>query len=197
MARATQAVATTQRLVYQFKITLEDIKPPIWRRIQVPDGTLDDLHAQIQAAMGWTNSHLHDFDINGKRYGDPELLDDGWGDNDFIDSTDVSLSALLAKKRRSFRFYYTYDFGDGWRHEIVYEGALPAETDEKYPRCLEGARACPPEDVGGPWGYEEFVAAIKDRKHERHAEFKQWFSGRFDPEKFDAADTTKHMRRYA
>jgi hypothetical protein len=193
--RASKIAAKKTSQVYQFKIALLDVKPPIWRRIQVADGTLDDLHAHIQAAMGWTNSHLHQFEIGGRRYGDPELLDDGWGDEDFVDSTEVRLSTLLEKKRKSFRFFYEYDFGDGWRHEIAYEGAQPAEIGVKYPRCTEGARACPPEDVGGPWGYMDFVEVMGNPKHERHRELREWFTAPFDPEAFDPLETTKDMRR--
>lgn len=194
MPRAPKAVTGKQSLVYQFKIALLDIRPPIWRRIQVPDGTLDKLHEHVQTAIGWTNSHLHQFEIGGRRYGDPELLDDDWGENDFVDSTEVRLSTLLAKKRKSFRFFYEYDFGDGWRHEIIYEGAQPAETGVRYPRCVEGARACPPEDVGGPWGYGDFLEVMANPKHKRHRELREWFGGPFDPESFDAAGATKYMR---
>lgn len=195
MARAAKTKAATQRQVYQLKLTLLDIKPPIWRRIQVPEGTLDDLHAHIQTAMGWTNTHLHHFEIGGRRYGDPRLLDDGWGDADFDDSTKVRLSTLLAKKRRSFRFFYEYDFGDGWRHEIVYEGAQPSESGQKYPRCVDGARACPPEDVGGPWGYADLLKAIRDPKHENHGRMLEWIGGEFDSENFSAAGATEEMQR--
>ncbi len=195
MPAKKKAVAGKQRLVYQFKITLLDIKPPIWRRIQVPDGTLDELHEHIQTAMGWTNSHLHQFEIGRQRFGDPEMLDDGWGDHDFIDSRKTRLSKLLEKKRRSFRFVYEYDFGDGWQHEIVYEGPHSPETGLKYPRCLEGALACPPEDCGGPWGYGDFLQAIRDPKHENHADLLEWIGGEFDPAAFSAAATTKDMNR--
>jgi hypothetical protein len=195
MPRAQKTTAKKPSLVYQFKIVLLDVKPLIWRRIQVPDGTLDKLHEHIQTAMGWTNSHLHQFIIGGKYYGDTELLDDGWDDRDFIDSTKLRLSKLLDKKRKSIRFFYEYDFGDGWRHEIVYEGMQPSEARTKYPRCLEGARACPPEDVGGPWGYADFLEAIRDPKHESHEDLLEWIGGAFDPETFNPLETTKVMRR--
>jgi hypothetical protein len=194
-AKPKQA-AKKQNAIYQFKITLLDIKPPIWRRIQVPDGTLDELHEHIQTAMGWTNSHLHQFLIRGQRYGDPELLNDGFDDDDdLIDATEVRLSQLLEKKRRAFRFSYEYDFGDGWQHEIVYEGASPAEPRVRYPRCIEGARACPPDDCGGPWGYGDFLQAIRDPKHEDHETMLEWIGGAFDPEKFSPAVATKDMNR--
>lgn len=178
--------------IFRFKITLLDIKPPIWRRIEVPDGALNNLHEQIQIAMGWTNSHLHQFEIDGRDYADPELLDDCW-EEEFIDSTTVRLSRLLESKRRSFRFFYEYDFGDGWRHEIVYEELVPAEPRLKYPRCVDGARACPPESVGGPWGYSDFLEAIRDPKREEHRDMLEWVGGGFDPEKFSPTAATKQM----
>ncbi|MBX7165944.1 MAG: plasmid pRiA4b ORF-3 family protein [Pirellulales bacterium] len=195
MPRASKPEANKSALVFHFKLTLLEVQPLIWRRVQVPDGTLDKLHEHIQTAMGWTNSHLHQFEIAGRRYGDPELLDNGWEEDDFVDSTKLRLSRLLDKKRKSFRFYYEYDFGDGWRHEIVYEGALPAESNVKYPRCVDGARACPPEDVGGPWGYADCLEALRNPKHQEHREMREWIGGRFDPEKFAAATATKAMQR--
>lgn len=194
MPSAKKTTTKKAQQVYQFKITLLDLKPPIWRRIEVPDGTLDELHAHIQTAMGWTNSHLHQFEIEERRYGVPELLGDGWGDRDFVDSTKLGLSKLLANKQRRFRFLYEYDFGDGWRHEVVYEGVQPVEARAKYPRCIEGARACPPEDIGGPWGYPDFLEAVCNPKHERHEDVLEWFGGEFDPEAFDPKEATKEMR---
>jgi len=195
MPRAQKTTAKKQSVIYQFKIVLLDVEPLIWRRIQVSDGTLDKLHEHIQTALGWTNSHLHQFIIGGKYYGDAKLLDDGWGDTDFIDSTRLRLSKLLEKKRKSFRFVYEYDFGDGWCHEIVFEGTQPLEAGAKYPRCIEGARACPPEDVGGPWGYADFLEAIRDPKHENHEDLLEWIGGAFNAETFDPLETTKDMRR--
>jgi len=136
--------------IYQFKITLLGIEPPIWRRIQVPDGTVDKLNEHIQTAMGWTNSHLHEFTINGRRYGDPALLGDGGSERDFVDSTEIRLSQFLGSELQGFCFVYLYDFGDNWRHEIVYEGPSSADSGERYPRCVEGAGGCPPDDCGRP-----------------------------------------------
>jgi hypothetical protein len=138
--------------LYQFKITLLETKPPIWRRIQVQDCTLDKLHEHIQTAMGWTNSHLHQFEIKGQRYGDPELLDDGFDDFECVDSTTTMVSEILPKTGKRFAFRYEYDFGDGWEHEILFEGSPAVDLKAKYPLCLEGARACPPEDCGGVVG---------------------------------------------
>ena len=195
MPRPQKTDAKPPSQVYRFKITLHYVEPAIWRQIEIPDGTLDQFHEQIQTAMGWTNSHLHDFEIGGRRYGDPELLDDGWGDGRLIDSTETLLSELLKKRRKSFRFLYEYDFGDGWEHEIVYEGTQPAEKGVKYPRCVAGARACPPEDVGGPGGYLDFLEAIRDPKHESHEDYLEWIGEEFDAERFNADEASKAMRR--
>src|SRR5262245_58337854 len=184
------AIPASERL-YQFKITLLDTRPPIWRRIQVKDGTVDKLHEHIQTAMGWTNSHLHHFCIDSQHYGDDPMLHE----MTYKDSTRTKLSDILPKSGRRFSFEYEYDFGDGWRHEVLFEGCLWAERWKRYPLCVEGERACPPEDVGGTRGYEEFLEAMADPDHERHEEFRQWIGGRFDPEAFDAGKATKRMRR--
>jgi hypothetical protein len=181
--------------VFQFKITLLDTSPPIWRRIQVKDDTLDKLHEDIQTAMGWTNSHLHDFKIEGKDYGDPLLMEENFEEFDYGDSTTTKLSEILPKTGKGFRFEYKYDFGDSWKHEVLFEGMVQAEPGGRYPVCLEGARACPPEDVGGTWGYEDFLAALADPSHERHEQYQEWIGREFDAEHFDAATATKRMRR--
>ena len=117
------SIPAAQRL-YQFKITLNESNPPIWRRIQVKNCTLDKLHEHIQTAMGWTNSHLHQFKIEGELYGDPELLDDGFEDFDCVDSTVTKISEIVPKEGKRFSFIYEYDFGDGWEHEVLFEGCL-------------------------------------------------------------------------
>ena len=180
-------------LLYQFKITLLDIKPAIWRRIQVPDCALVDLHEYIQAAFGWENYHLHQFDIEGVRYSQP-APDGNDFDLDFEDETNVQLSKLIPKSGRASRWIYEYDFGDGWRHEVQFEGFPPAEPKAKYPLCVEGERACPPEDCGGPWGYGDYLAAIADPRHEQYEEMMEW-RGPFDPEAFDPKKATKEMRK--
>jgi hypothetical protein len=181
--------ASKTDLLYQFKITLHQSKPPIWRRIQVPDCTLADLHELIQAAMGWENEHLHLFIIGGVRYGipDPEL--------GLKNEAKVRLSQIVPQSGTLFRFKYEYDFGDGWLHDLLFEGSPPNDVGRKYPVCLGGARACPPEDVGGVWGYAEFLEAIADPKHERHGELLEWIGGEFDPEVFDAKATTIAMMK--
>lgn len=193
--RKPSATKTAKKVVYQFKITLLESRPAIWRRILVPEGSLDQLHDCIQAAMGWTNSHLHQFEIARKRYGNPELLDDDWSDAKVISSLDTQLSGLFGGKRPPKKFHYEYDFGDGWEHLIEFEGATPAESGTKYPCCVEGARACPPEDCGGIWGYANFLQAIVDPKHEEHEFYSEWIGGEFDPEEFNATESTKAMRK--
>ncbi len=180
-------------LLYQFKITLLDTKPAIWRRIQVMDCTLADFHDCIQAAFGWWNNHLHQFEIGGNRYG-PLAAEDFDFDEGMLDETEVSLATLIPKSGRKARWIYEYDFGDGWRHEVLFEGFPIADPKAKYPLCVEGERACPPEDCGGPWGYVEYLAAIADPDHEQHQDMLQW-SGPFDPEDFDAKKATIEMRK--
>ena len=187
------AIPVSQR-VFQIKITLTSVAPPIWRRIKIKDCTLDRLHHHIQLAMGWQNCHLHEFQIYGKRYGDPSLLDDGSEDFKIDDSTVARLSNVIAKDDAPMRFGYEYDFGDGWHHEFVVENCLHAQTGERYPVCVDGARACPPEDIGGACGYAEYLEAMADPTHEQHHECVLW-RGPFDPAAFDPARVTKQMRR--
>jgi hypothetical protein len=181
--------------LYQFKITLQGIRPLIWRRILVKDCSLDKLHEHIQTAVGWTNSHLHQFMIGGERYGDPDLLCEGWEDEvSPVDSRETKISEIVPENGKQLRFEYEYDLGDDWKHEIVFEGCLRAQRGVRYPLCVEGARACPPEDVGGTSGYEEYLEVLADPEHQEHESFLRW-RGRFDPEKFGAAKATKRMRR--
>lgn len=188
------AIPAPERL-YQFKITVKDMQPPIWRRIQVKDCTLDKLHEHIQTATGWTNSHLHHFRVNDRLYGDPDLMQENFEEMEYEDSTSTKVSDILPRTGKRFRFEYEYDFGDSWHHEVLFEGCVRAEPGGRYPLCVEGARACPPEDVGGTRGYEEFLEAMADPEHERHEEFSGWIGGRFDPEAFDAKKATARMRR--
>lgn len=193
-AQGIGAIPIGERL-YQFKITPLDFKPIIWQRIQAKSGTLNKLHEHIQTAMGWTNSHLHQFEISGERYGDPELLDDGFADDDpFIESTCIKFEEVVPKSGDRLTFEYEYDFGDGWQHEIIFEDCLKSEKGMRYPDCLEGENACPPEDVGGVGGYAEYLAAIGNPDHEQHEDLLEW-RGKFDPKQFDAEKTTKKKLR--
>jgi hypothetical protein len=188
------AIPSNER-IYQIRITLKDLKPPIWRRIQVKDCTLDKLHEHIQTSMGWTNSHLHHFQINNKYYGDPWLIEEDGGERGYVNSTVTRLSSVIPKSGQRFAFEYEYDFGDSWMHEILYEGCLRADSAVSYPLCLEGERACPPEDVGGTSEYRKWVKVITNRDHRKRKEYLDWAGGWFDPEEFDAELATKSMRR--
>jgi hypothetical protein len=190
-AEARKRKPTT--LLYQLKFTLVGIGPAIWRRIQVRDCTLDRLHEHIQATMGWTNSHLHHFEANGQLYGDPQLMEENFHEMNYRDSTLTLLSAILPQDERCFRFRYEYDFGDSWEHEVLSEGCPNAAKGQRYPRCLEGERACPPEDVGGVSSYAEFLDTIRDREHRERLEMLEWAEGWFDLDGFNAATATKSM----
>jgi len=168
-------------MIYQIKIALDGIRPPIWRRVQVPaEMTLADLHDVIQLAMGWEDCHLHEFQIGHDRYG--VLMDDDFGSDLDADEAEVRLADEITREKAKFR--YTYDFGDDWRHTLTVEKILEADPNVAYPVCLTGKRACPPEDCGGPWGYESLLEAKKHPKDPRCAELLEW-AGDFDPEAFD------------
>lgn len=197
-APSTQRPANEADLLFQFKITLRDLVPAVWRRIQVRDCTLGELHVHIQAAMGWENYHLHDFRIDGKRYEMPapdDLAMPFFFENDTIDENTVRLTQLIPEKASRVRWLYVYDFGDNWEHEVVFEGYPEIDQQKKYPLCLDGRRACPPEDIGGTWGYVDCLEALEDPEHERHEEVREWLGRRFDPEAFDANKATKAMRQ--
>jgi hypothetical protein len=181
--------------VYQLKITLLGIKPPIWRRIQVEDCTLDLLHEHIQTAMGWSNSHLHHFKFGEQFVGNPDLMQENFDEYGYEDSTTTKLSDVVPPRAKKSRFVYEYDFGDSWEHEVLVEKILPADPRTGYPVCIDGKRACPPDDVGGIWSYPDFLKAIRNKSHERHEEMLEWIGGSFDPEEFDLAVTTQAMRR--
>ncbi len=181
------------KLLYQFRITLLNIKPAIWRRIHVTDCTLNDLHQYIQGAFGWWDYHLHRFEIDGVRFSQHAPDGDDF-DLEFEDETQVLLSNLLPKSAKRTRWLYEYDFGDGWRHEVLFEGCPPLDPEMKYPLCLEGERACPPEDCGGTSGFVDYLGAISDPNHEQHEEMLGW-RGPFDPEAFDHQKATRKMRK--
>jgi Plasmid pRiA4b ORF-3-like protein len=180
---------------YQFRVTLVESRPPIWRRILVPEGTLDELHEWIQTAMGWTNSHLHQFQIGKRRYGDPDLLETDLYDEKIYSTLDTELAELFDRPRPVKRLLYEYDFGDGWEHKVEFEGRVDAPPRKRPPLCLDGSRACPPEDSGGMWGYEHMLTVVADPSHEEHADYVEWLPEGFDPEAFDPAAATRRMRR--
>lgn len=182
----------TQVLVLE--VTLLDIKPRIWRRFAIAaDVTLADLHDAIQCVMGWDDAHLHEFAVKGKRYGVPDL-DGGFDDDDELrDEAEYTLQKVLGCKGAKFR--YTYDFGDNWEHEIKVEDIREPETGAKYPACLAGERACPPEDCGSAWGYGTLLKILKNPKHKEYKERMEWLGGSFDAETFDIEKVNKLLRR--
>jgi hypothetical protein len=182
MARTKQAA-----VVYQLKVTLKNVRPPIWRRVQVHDCSLAGLHDVLQVSMGWSNSHLHAFEVGGEQYGEPGPMEEVEGH----DEARTKLSQVVAEGFK--KFTYTYDFGDSWDHVIEVEEALPAEAGVRYPCCTAGKRACPPEDCGGPWGYADFLAAVGDPNHPEHADMLEWIGGAFDPEAFDLSAVNKEL----
>lgn len=177
--------------VYQIKVTLNDTRPPIWRRVLVPgDTTLRKLHDILQIVMGWTDSHLHQFVIAGAYYGATEYDDEG--DLELLPEQRYRMSEVAPEP--GARLVYEYDFGDSWDHTVVVEKIVPPEPGAYYPWCVAGKRACPPEDVGGVWGYEEFLKAIRDRRHPEHDEYLVWVGGQFDPEAFDLDQVNAQLR---
>lgn len=191
---ASQTQSGSGQVVYQFKITLKGSKPPIWRRIETLDIPLATFHRAIQTAMGWTNCHLHTFEVDRTRYTDPRMLDDGFPDPNEHSYKGITISRLLRDHGPKPRLIYTYDFGDGWEHKVDLEKTTARQSRVRYPRCTAGARACPPEDVGGIYGYAEFLEAIADPEHERHDEFLEWIGGDFDPEAFDLVAINQAMK---
>jgi hypothetical protein len=168
--------------IYQIKVTLKNTKPPIWRRLLVrSDSTLGDLHAIIQAAMGWWDYHLHQFIVGETYYGQPHPDYDDY--LEMLDEEYVTLGQVAP--REGAKFDYEYDFGDGWEHRVLVEKIVPPEPGQAYPVCIKGRRACPPEDVGGTWGYADFLDAIRDPEHPEHDSYLEWIGGDFDPEAFD------------
>ncbi len=177
--------------VYQIKVTLWGSKPPIWRRLLVSGETsLYDLHKIIQVAMGWANSHLHQFIIDGEYYSLPSEYDE----EPVIDERKYRIAEMAPREKS--KFVYEYDFGDSWEHKIVVEKILPADQDTQYPLCLKGKRACPPEDIGGVWGFAEFLEAMRDPTHEEHEMYAEWWDGEFDPEDFDLDGVNEMLRGY-
>lgn len=175
---------------YLLKVQLIDIEPAIWRRFVVPARiTLDRLHDVIQIVMGWADSHLYEFTIGKKRYTEyPESKEDGLACGKY------RLGDLLKQKGRTF--HYLYDFGDSWEHELVLEESrfnpgLGAELT-----CIDGERACPPENVGGVPGYFEFCNALKDPEHEDYESYMGWSDGDFDSERFDPATVYWELMKY-
>lgn len=181
-------------LVYLLEVTLKEIQPPIWRRFQVPSSlTLAQLHDALQIIMGWTDSHLHRFIINGQEFGRPDYEERFADDDPIRDERRMRLARLFPVVPAAF--LYEYDYGDGWIHVLVVENILSARPGVDYPNCIEGERACPPEDVGGVSGYEELLAVLADPEHEEHEAMWMWAGEDFDPEAFDIEAVNQALRQ--
>lgn len=189
-ARGARARAGNR--ILQVKVALQEVRPQVWRRLLVPERmTLGTLSKTILKAMGWEDYHLHDFEIDGISYGVP----DEEYPSDIRNERGRKLSDFDLAEGSSFR--YRYDFGDNWCHRVVVEKMLDPQPGAKYPICVAGARACPPEDVGGTGGYAEFRRVLRNPRHRDHAHFREW-SRRdrrdFDPEAFEVEEVNGRLR---
>lgn len=176
--------------VFQFKITLQGITPSVWRRIQIVENcTFWDLHVAIQNAMGWQDSHLHEFHVIDLKTDEPLLLGipDEWGEIERLAGWDYPVKTYL---NIHTDWLYMYDFGDEWEHRIQFEGLFDKKPKQTYPLCMAGQQACPPEDVGGIHGYQIFLQAIEDPSHEEHESYLAWVGGHYDPHHF----VPKHVK---
>ncbi len=171
-------------IVLEIRISIKHIAPPIWRLVLVrPTASLDELHTVIQEAFGWQNYHLYNFTHGDRKFGRPG------GDLGFEDSTKMTLQRLGLTAGDTVEYWY--DFGDDWHHEVSIVAARRADPEAFYPRCIDGARAGPPEDCGGPPGYDELLVILADPTDERFAEMRAWAGAHFDPETFDLRATNR------
>lgn len=186
MISAIEPSAKSNTLIYQLKVVLLGTEPPVWRRLQVPgDARLDWLHGVLQVAIGWTNSHLHQFKTSEDCYSDTRhYFAEFEGDPEILDERKFTLQQITPHEQDAFG--YEYDFGDSWEHEITVEKIrAPESSAVTTARCLDGARACPPEDCGGVWGYADLLKILKNRKHPEHKSMKEWLGRSFDAEAFN------------
>ena len=169
-------------------VTLEEVKPVVWRRIAVPSDTkLPKVNRMLEAAMGWEGYHLHMFRTGELRFGQPDL-DDLW----LIDERRVTGAQVLP--RLGSELTWDYDFGDGWSHRVVVQdGDDPASSGPLRPRCLAGERACPPEDCGGPWRYMDLMQIIVDPTHEEYEDLIEWLPSAFDPDAFAVETVNRRL----
>lgn len=175
--------------IYQLKVTLQGIKPPIWRRLLVGDTTdLFQLHAIIQEAFGWENEHLHAWELSEPA----RWIREEDEDEDEADERDVVLTEALAKGNK---LDYIYDMGDSWRHSVVLEKTLPVTSETVVPVCIKGKRACPPEDSGGAPGYFFALETLANPDDPEHEELKAWYGEEFDPEHFDLEAANTRLAR--
>ena len=177
----------------QLRIVLLNTKPKIWRRVAVSSAlTFRQLHDVIQAAMGWEDCHLHEFEVGRERIGTSSKEDSFFGGEPALSESKHRLGELLADHKK---FRYWYDFGDDWWHEITIEKRLHASEGNPPAMLLDGENACPPEDCGGPWGYVELSAVLADPTNPEHEAMLDWMGGEFDPKAFDKEECARHVSR--
>jgi hypothetical protein len=180
-----------KKSIYQIRLVLCGLRPPVWRVLQVASNTrLSDFNIVLQLAMGWSNIHLHQFEHDGLRYGVP----DPYFPDDTRRETDFCLDELLREPGDSL--LYRYDFGNNWLHKVRLEKVLPFDDRITLPLCLRGRRACPLEDVGGAPGYKAFLATFSDPGQPGHAELLAWIDGQFDPERFEVREANDALGEY-
>ncbi|MGM0568998.1 MAG: plasmid pRiA4b ORF-3 family protein [Elusimicrobiota bacterium] len=178
--------------IFRFKIVLNGILPQIWREIEVEsDITFYQFHLTVQEAMGWGNSHLHEFSLDGLRIGDTSEEACEYGEPPRWEEREKELSEYFSEYNT--RIEYVYDFGDNWEHTIMLEAIEDKKKNIKYPRCIDGARACPPEDCGSSPGYYNLLEILSDPENEEYGEMREW-AGDYDPEYFDKKEATEAMR---
>jgi len=194
--RKQQSASATSARIYHLRVSLDGIQPLIWRLLQVPgSASLGWLHAVIQVTMGWTNSHLHQFVVGKRIYSDPTFDLDEFEDDPRVFDENTTTVMEVATRAKS-TFVYEYDFGDSWDHRITVEKILDADSGEgKFAQCLDGERACPPEDCGGVWGYEDLLKIIRNPKHKEYESMMEWLGGKFNPEAFDRDRINKYLRK--
>lgn len=176
-------------LLYEIKVQLQEIDPPIWRQLRVrPQTSLARLHKVFQKAIGWTNSHIHVFKIGDKEYGEGDF---DW-DFDVHDYTGIKLQDVFIEGRKFF--VYEYDLGDSWRHDITLLDTVEGAPGERI-ACVGGARACPPEDCGGVTGYYDLLIALSDLEHKDHEMLLEWVGGKYDPDAFDVGKVDRRLKR--
>jgi hypothetical protein len=181
-----------KKAIYQFKVRLKEIEPEIWRRIVVPASySFWDLHVAIQDSMGWSDYHLHAFRVKNPETNKIDAIgipdDEAIGDGViFLAGWETPIANYFVKPGDEAE--YEYDFGDDWEHVVFLEKIDEIKPKTKYPKCIDGNRACPPEDCGGPGGYEDMLTIMLDENHEQHEEIIEWLGGIFNPEEFDPKD---------
>ena len=193
--QAGGAIDFNAKLLWQVTITIAHIEPAIWRRLLLPeDLNFAQLHEVIQAAFGWTDSHLHQFVVGGIVIGAPEFDETGGNRYRTFEASEVFLRDLDLLHWGAAKILYQYDFGDGWHHWITLDRQLAEAAGETYPLLIDGRRSAPPEDSGGPHGYMNFLQAWRNPEHENHRSMRRWAGRRFDPEAFDQEKTQTAIR---